>query len=159
MRLLREVSMLASLMLLAPACTIVTETGEEVSLEEATEEQYEQIEDKIYNTSLAAGALIQIGLAEDPEKREEISSLAQKLSAQVRNNELGELQSGGVVAWVLSQLEGTLEPKEIAIIQGTARLIDAATDGGIRLELGVELTDRQKGLIVSMLDGLALGVQ
>ena len=146
----------------APSCTIVAENGQEVTLEEMTEEQYESVKQRVYDTSLASGGLIQIGLAEDPELRADIAELAGDLSEQVEKGRIENLQAGDVVSFLLSQFGESLnlEPKEVAIITGISRIVDAAT-GGTGIELGIEgtLSDRERGLLVAMLDGLALGVK
>lgn len=156
------VSFVAALCLLAPSCTITAENGQEIALEQATEEQYELVKQRVYDTSLASGGLIQIGLAEDPELRADIAELAKDLSEQVEKGRIENLQAGDVVSFLLSQFGENLnlKPKEVAIITGISRIVDAAT-GGTGIELGIEgtLTDRQRGVLVAMLDGLALGVK
>lgn len=150
--------MLCALMM--PSCAITSEDGQEVSLEQASDIQYEDLKQRVHNSSIAAGALLQIGLASEPELRADVVKLADSLAKQIQDNKLEGLQSGDVVAWVLSQFgeKLSLEEKELAVIQGSARLIDAAT-GGIDLDLGGELTKREKELLITLLDGLVLGLQ
>lgn len=149
-----------SVLLFAPSCTITSESGQTVSLEEATEAQYEAVRLRVSNSSLAAAALLQIGLAENVELRNQIAELAETLAVQVQQNELAGLTSGNIITWVLGQFgeKLELEPGQIAIIQGISRLIDA-TVGEISLGIEGTLSPRQQGIVLAVLEGLALGIR
>lgn len=127
-----------------------------------TEEQFESVKQLVYDTSLESGGLIQISLAEDSELRVEIAELAKNFSEQVKKGRIENLQVGDVASFLLGQFGENLnlKPKEVAIITGISRIVDTAT-GGTGIKLGIEdtLTDRERGLLVAMLDGLALGVK
>ena len=143
----------------APSCTITTADGQGVSLEEATDEQFEAVRARVYNTSLATGGLLKIGLAEKPQVRADIARLANDLSEQVEKGNVEGLRSGDVVNFLLKQFgqQLSLSPKDAAIIGGIASVVDAATGG---IDVGIEgvLTDRESQLMQAMLDGLAQGV-
>lgn len=145
-----------------PSCTITAENDQEITLEKMTEEQFESVKQLVYDTSLVSGGLIQISLAEDSELRVEIAELAKNFSEQVKKGRIENLQVGDVASFLLGQFGENLnlKPKEVAIITGISRIVDTAT-GGTGIKLGIEdtLTDRERGLLVAMLDGLALGVK
>ena len=152
-RLLLPAALIAAMIL--PSCATVQSARDKLA--EMPQEKYDELIVKTHDAGRKGGVKLKELLADKPELVASIGSLAGKLSETVQND---RLDASDLIKWIVDQFgdELGLEAKYQDYIRDGAKAIDAAV-GQIRLGIDGTLTEREKGLAVALLAGLAEGVQ
>ena len=136
-----------------PSCTAV-ETARD-DLNTMPEAEYQELNQNVYMVSHAAGQKLSELLLDKPELLGDIRMLAIQLQTAVA---MDTINAADIINYLVDRFADDLElkPEYQEYIRDGAKVIDAAV-GQIRLGIDGSLSEREKGLVLSLLGGLASG--
>lgn len=147
--------LLAVLSLSLPSCQTVQSARDK--LEQMPEAKYQELVQKTNDAGRKGGEKLKELLADRPELLGDVRQLAVLLQDTVQND---RVEASDLIKWIVDRFGDDLglEEKYQEYIRDGAKAIDAAV-GQIRLGIDGALTEREKGLAVALLSGLADGVE
>lgn len=136
-----------------PSCATVQSARDQ--LEDMSQVEYTELKLRVTNVAHSAGERLAELLSDKPELLEDIRDLSVRLQTIVEND---ELNVNDVVVYLVDRFADDLDlkPEYQEYIRDGAKVIDAAV-GQIRLGIDGSLSEREKGLMLSLLSGLAVG--
>jgi len=119
------------------------------------EAEYQELNQNVYMVSHAAGQKLSELLLDKPELLGDIRMLAIQLQTAVA---MDTINAADIINYLVDRFADDLElkPEYQEYIRDGAKVIDAAV-GQIRLGIDGSLSEREKGLVLSLLGGLASG--
>jgi len=155
MRKLLTLPLIAVLAFAPNSCTVIQSARDQLA--EMTVAEYQELNDNVYIAGYVGGLKLKEALLLDkPELREEIRELALELHLIVEQD---QINVDNMVNYLMDRFADDLELEERyqEYIRDASRIIDAAV-GQIRLGIDGVVSEREKGLALSLLQGLANGI-
>jgi hypothetical protein len=136
-----------------PSCTTVQTARDQ--LEEMSQVEYAELNLQVQGVAFMAGKKLSEVLQDKPEVLGDIRELSTQLLNAVMTD---TLNVNDLINYLVDRFgeDIDLKPEYQEYIRDGAKIIDAAV-GQLRLGIDGTLSEREKGLVVSLLGGLAMG--
>jgi hypothetical protein len=154
MKYLLILPLLAALML--PSCSTLTNVRQDIN--QMTEAQYEALTTKV--TSVVAIASSRLAKDWDNAKRSKARDTLVNITILVLANDFTELDATNIVRSLVDRYgeKAGLSDQGCRDIQDAALIVDVLV-GPIKLGIDSKLDEREQGLVLALLEGLAHGVR
>ena len=121
-----------------------------------SQEEFDNLVEKTRSMALKGGNALAKVLADKPELLADIDALALQLSLAI---EADQIRSLDVIGYVIERFAARLgwNPEQTEYVRAAAEVVDAAV-GQIRLGVDGKLTEREKRVVIALLNGIQTGI-
>ncbi len=154
MRKLLALPLIAALAFAPTSCSTIQSARDQLT--EMTVAEYQELTENVYLAGYIGGLKLKEALADKPELRADIQELTATLRLALEED---QINVDNIINYLVDRFADDLEleAKHQEYIRDAARIIDAAV-GQIRLGIDGALSEREQGLVLSLLQGLATGI-